>query len=269
MSWASRRKTAYTLSFLAIILIIGFFITPSTIFAQVGATAPLSVSLSTTTNPFLYTSTKNQLIGQYFLSTKNSSEGIKITSIIINLVKTPSFQSISNLYISENGVSMAPINTPTIANNFSTDFTIPTDNFASVNIYGDVGTSSSTFNIPIKLTVNGYGTVSNTAYTVNTPYSYRYLQPQLTHCGTSTSAVQQAIQVANNYLISKVGQSYFNEHYKPLGLTTGGTYPIVFYDYTLNGTTYSIETLTGKLLQNGGDFLYMDVMLSDDFYRAS
>jgi len=97
-------------------------------------------------------------IGSYVLQA-NSSEAIRITNLTAVLTGTVSATtSLSNIYVSVDGVMTTPVNAQS-SNNFSVNFTIPSNSSKTVDVYADVSNTSGT--IITSLTVNGYGVGSN------------------------------------------------------------------------------------------------------------
>jgi hypothetical protein len=95
-------------------------------------------------------------------------------------------------------------------------------------------------------------------------------QSNINSISPSSCQTNQSFQIANTYLISKVGQSYFNSHYAPIGIDTeyNQNNPTVYYNYTLDGITYNIKTDTGESVQ-GADIAFMDVTLNPNCTQAT
>jgi len=121
--------------------------------------AGLTVAKNSTFNTISVPGTANVMIGSYTLQA-NSSEAIRITSITANvggdIVATT---SLSNLYVSVDGVSATPVGQVQTSNNFSVDFTVAANTTKIVNIYADINSNTGT--ATTSLSVNGYGVGSN------------------------------------------------------------------------------------------------------------
>ncbi len=121
----------------------------------------------------LSANTTKQKIGSYMIQA-GSVDGVRVTSLNVGLASTTNqnvLTSLANLYIVTPGMpnGSAPIS-PSTSNNFSTNFTVPANGTAQVDVYADLGNlpvNQTTTSVKTTLSGNGTGVVSNQAVTLS------------------------------------------------------------------------------------------------------
>ena len=109
----------------------------------------------------IVSNTANQKVGSYTI-TAGSYEGVHITNIDVDLsASTLPVTSMSNLYIKYGSTTSTPVGSPqATANNFPVDITVPTSGNVVIDVYADIGSST---------TVTNTGNTQAITKTTNTP----------------------------------------------------------------------------------------------------
>ena len=96
---------------------------------------------------YIVSNTANQKVGSYTI-TAGSFEGVHITNVNVDLsVSTLPVTSMSNLYIKYGTTTSTPVGSPQAgANNFSVDITVPTSGNVVIDVYSDIGSSTTVTN---------------------------------------------------------------------------------------------------------------------------